>query len=82
MSKRGALFGCRLRLTHAYRNSSSLSLFSLMGLEASESHLWKDRGESRGSNFLYESTRGELGMDWKKPRCAPLGMNSSSGGKV
>ena len=39
MSKKGALSVCRFKLRCAYWNSSSLSLFWLMGLEASLSHL-------------------------------------------
>lgn len=35
MSKKGAISGGRFRLKYTYRNSSSLSLFSSMGLEAS-----------------------------------------------
>lgn len=54
-----------------------------MGLEASYSHLWKDRVGGGGNTFVWMNhLQKELGMDWKKPRWVPLGMNRASGRKV
>lgn len=82
MSKKGALSVCRFKLNCAYWNSSSLSLFWSVGLEASLSRLWKGRRGGGGNTFVWTNQLTERSWGWAEGELSSSGMNSASVGKV